>query len=166
VGSGGRDATLRMSLRLPLRIMRRGMLAYGRLSRGMTLGVRAMLLKEGGVLLVRHTYVPDWYLPGGGVEVGESAEEALAREVAEEAGARLSGTPQLFGLYHNLQADRRDHVALFVCREWAMDAARKPDLEIAAVELFPLGALPEDTTPATRARLSEVLGDAPVSSRW
>lgn len=151
----------------PHRLMQRALLAYGRFSRGMTLGVRAMLLRDGQVLLVRHTYLPGWYLPGGGVEGGETMGDALAREVAEETGVALTGAPQLFGLYRNLQADRRDHVALFVCRNWSEPTVpRAPDLEIAAVEAFRIDSLPADVTPATRARLAEVLGGAPVSADW
>jgi ADP-ribose pyrophosphatase YjhB (NUDIX family) len=148
------------------RLMQRAFLAYGRLTRGMTLGVRAMLLKGDGVLLVQHSYVPGWYLPGGGVEAGESLADALARETLEEAGARLTGPAQLFGVYRNIRADPRDHVALFVCREWEQAAPRTADLEIVACELFPLAALPEDATPGTLARLREVLSGEPPSGDW
>lgn len=142
-------------------------LAYGRLTRGMTLGVRAMLLKDDCVLLVRHSYVPGWYFPGGGVEPGESLAEALDREIAEEAGAALTGPARLFGVYRNEKAHRRDHVALFVCREWEQRRAPKiPNLEIVALELFPLAALPPDATAATRARINEVLAGASPPADW
>jgi ADP-ribose pyrophosphatase YjhB (NUDIX family) len=153
-------------LKLRHRLMQRAFLAHGRLTRGMTLGVRAMLLKGDGILLVKHSYVPGWYLPGGGVEAGESLVEALARETLEEAGARLTGPAQLFGVYRNVRADPRDHVALFVCRDWDQAALRPADREIVACELFPLAALPDDATPATLARLREVLAGVPAADDW
>jgi 8-oxo-dGTP pyrophosphatase MutT (NUDIX family) len=147
------------------RLFQSGLLAYGRLSRGVTLGVRALVVDGDRVLLVRHSYVPGWYLPGGGVEAGETAEAALARELEEEAGVRLTGRPVLFGLYHNARAHRLDHVALYVCRDWERQP-QAPNAEIVACELFPLDALPADATPATRARLAEVLGGHPPAATW
>ena len=107
-----------MAITRSQRLRQRVFLAYSRLTRGMTLGVRAMLLKDEHVMLVRHSYVSGWYFPGGGVEAGESVREALVREMREEAGAVLTGPAELFGLYRNAHADVRDHVALFVCRAW------------------------------------------------
>ena len=158
-----------MALQLRHRFIQRAILAYGRLSRGMTLGVRAMLLAEGRVVLVKHSYLPGWYLPGGGVEAGESLGEALAREILEEAGATLTGPAELFSVYRNAGVDRRDHVGLFVCRHWKRVAAarpRPPSREIVACESFPVDALPEDVTPATRLRLAEVLSAAPAAVDW
>lgn len=156
-----------MALSLPHRILQRSQLAFGRLGRGMTLGVRAMLLEADGIVLVQHTYLPGWYLPGGGVEPGETAAQAAAREAAEEAGAALATAPELFGLYHNPQADRRDHVALFVCRDWTLAPhRRKHNFEIAAVDTFRLDALPPGATRATRARIAEVLQGAPQAETW
>jgi ADP-ribose pyrophosphatase YjhB (NUDIX family) len=156
-----------MALQLRHRLMQRAVIAYGRLSRGMTLGVRAMLLAEDHVVLVKHSYVPGWYLPGGGVEAGESLGAALAREIFEEAGATLTGPAQLFGVYRNARVNRRDHVGLFVCRQWERAGALRPrSREIVACESFPLDALPEDVTPATRSRLEEVLSGSPPAVDW
>jgi ADP-ribose pyrophosphatase YjhB (NUDIX family) len=156
-----------MALKLRHRLLQRGLLAYGRLSRGMTLGVRAMLLQGDSILLVKHSYVPGWYFPGGGVEAGEGMAEALGREIREEAGAALTGPPQLFGIYRNANADSRDHVALYVCRHWQRVAGFKvPNREIVAAELFPLDRLPADATPATLVRIGEVLRGEPPSADW
>ena len=133
----------------------------------MTLGVRAMLLRDDAVLLVKHSYLPGWYFPGGGVEARETVAEALAREIREEAGATLTASPQLFGIYRNAKADRRDHVAFYVCRDWERAPGfTVPNREIVAAELFPFADLPPDTTPATLARLGEVLRGEPASADW
>jgi ADP-ribose pyrophosphatase YjhB (NUDIX family) len=156
-----------MTLKLHHRLLQRGFLAYSRLRRGMTLGVRAMLVKDGKVVLVKHSYVPGWHFPGGGVEAGESLVEALEREIMEEAGAVLCGPSRLFGVYRNVRAHSRDHVALFVCPEWERrQALCVPNLEIVASELFPLAELPADTSPATRARIREVLAKESPAADW
>jgi len=149
------------------RAFSRALMLHGRLSRSMTLGVRAALIKDDHVILVRHSYTPGWHLPGGGVEAGESVHEALKREIGEEAGAVLSGPPQLFGIYRNAPAQSRDHVALFVCRDWQQKAPpRLPNREIVDCRLFAIDALPSDTSAATRARLAEILGGKPAAPDW
>ncbi|EPG42100.1 hypothetical protein H711_01525, partial [Brucella ovis IntaBari-2009-88-3] len=86
--------------------------------RPMTLGVRAVILdeKKNSVFLVKHTYVPGWQLPGGGVERGETFGQALEKELREEANIVLKGPAKLFALYKNAHASPRDHVALYICR--------------------------------------------------
>ena len=147
--------------------LRRAMHFYWRFARAMTLGVRALVIDERGrVFLVRHSYVSGWHLPGGGVEAGETLGQALARELREEGNIELTAPPQLHGVFFNSRASRRDHVAVFVVRAFRQVAAPVPDREIRATGFFALDALPADTTAATRARITEVLGGAPVGERW
>ena len=81
---------------------------YSRFSRGMTLGVRGLVLNGAGeVLLVEHTYLAGWHMPGGGVERGETGEEALARELVEEAGVRLTAPPVLLCALPSCADDRK-----------------------------------------------------------
>ena len=134
--------------------------------RPMTLGVRGVALDEGRVLLVKHSYLPGWHFPGGGVEPGETCEQALAREMEEEACLVMEGPLHLHGLFQNINMSRRDHVAVYVARRFRITGERKPDREIVAARFFPLDALPEDATWATRARLAEILGSAPLSPTW
>jgi ADP-ribose pyrophosphatase YjhB (NUDIX family) len=135
--------------------------------RPMTLGVRGLVIdSEDRVLLVRHTYVPGFYLPGGGVEGGETMIQALTRELQEEGAVHLLSAPTLHGVYLNRRVSRRDHVALYVVRHFACHGAKEPDHEIAEAGFFPLGDLPAGVTPATRARIAEVLDGEPVSPYW
>ncbi|MCC2100247.1 MAG: NUDIX domain-containing protein [Hyphomicrobiales bacterium] len=136
----------------------------GLLRRAMTLGVRAAVIDaDGRVFLVRHTYVSGWYLPGGGVERGETFGDALARELMEEGGISLTGAPELRSLHHNRG---RDHVAFYVVRDFAQAGPRQPDWEIAEAGFFAPDALPEGATRATRERLAEIFGGAEVSATW
>lgn len=134
--------------------------------RPMTLGVRGVALDEGRVLLVKHGYLPGWHFPGGGVEPGETCEQALLREMQEEACLVVEGPLQLHGLFQNINMSRRDHVAVYVARRFRVIGERMPDREILAARFFALDALPEDATRATRARLAEILGRAPLSPTW
>jgi 8-oxo-dGTP pyrophosphatase MutT (NUDIX family) len=140
---------------------------FWRFSRGATLGARAVVIDgQGRIFLIKHSYVEGWHLPGGGVETGETVQEALARELAEEGNIRLTAAPQLHGVFFNKRVSRRDHVALFVVRDFVQDAAPRPNREIIAHEFFAPDALPKDTGRGTRARIAEVLGGATVSEVW
>jgi ADP-ribose pyrophosphatase YjhB (NUDIX family) len=135
--------------------------------RAMLLGVRAIVLDASDqVLLVRHTYVSGWNFPGGGVEIGQSAEEALARELEEEAGVTLTAPAQWHGLFFNPRVGRRDHIAVFVVRDFTWNGPPPPNREIAEARFWPLAALPPDLVAPARRRLAEVIDERPRDSLW
>jgi 8-oxo-dGTP pyrophosphatase MutT (NUDIX family) len=146
--------------------LRRVFHLYWRFARGMTLGVRAVVLDgDNRVFLVKHSYVAGWHLPGGGVEVGETFMDALRRELAEEGRIELTTEPILHGLFFNGHVSPRDHVAVYVVRAFRQDGLPEPNHEIVACGFFKPAALPDDTTQGTRLRIAEVLeGRAPVAT--
>jgi ADP-ribose pyrophosphatase YjhB (NUDIX family) len=140
---------------------------YWRFARGMTLGVRAVVLDgEGRVFLVKHGYVSGWHLPGGGVETGETLREALQRELAEEGNIELAGEPVLFGVYLNSHVSRRDHVAIYLVRQFRQDGKPKPNREIIDCGFFETRSLPAETTLGTRLRIAEVVENKPPIATW
>lgn len=136
--------------------------------RPMTLGVRILIhdARTNAVFLVRHTYVPGFQLPGGGVETGETVHEALERELMEEANIRLTKEPTLVSVHFNGHVSKRDHVMLFVARDFSQVAAKAPDREIAEAGFFPIDALPADTTAGTRRRIAEIFSEVKISPHW
>jgi 8-oxo-dGTP pyrophosphatase MutT (NUDIX family) len=147
--------------------LRRTLHLYWRLLRGMTLGVRALVIDgQNRVFLVKHSYVDGWHLPGGGVEVGETMLESLARELMEEGNIAITSAPALLGVYFNVRVSRRDHVAVYVVREFHQAAPHSPNNEIVDSGFFALDALPLDTTQGSRARIAEFFHGATVSERW
>lgn len=130
---------------------------YFRLTRGLTLGVRAVVFSsDGKVLLVRHTYTPGWHFPGGGVEVGECAETALANELWQETGLTLSGKPKLISADFNSDVSARDHVLTYLC-ETEGEALPKPaSLEIAELAYFSPSELPDSTNLAVTQALNKL----------
>lgn len=71
----------------------------------------AVIVKDGKVLLI-HRVKPgrDYYIfPGGGVERGESVEDALAREVAEELTLKVVSSHFLFSAEDELPSYTTKH---------------------------------------------------------
>jgi 8-oxo-dGTP pyrophosphatase MutT (NUDIX family) len=164
------SAPRRFAPRLPgflTPVVVRAIHAGARWLRPLTIGARAAILDpDGRVFLVKHSYVRGWHLPGGAVEAGETVEAALRREVREEAGFEVLGSPQLHGIFFNRRASRRDHVVVYAVREFRQLDARAGGLEIVAGAFFPLDALPAGTTAPTRARLNELLRGTSPASDW
>ena len=140
---------------------------YWRFARGMTLGVRAVVLdRDNRVFLVKHSYVSGWHLPGGGVEVGETFGDALRRELVEEGRIEVLGEPALHGLFLNSHVSRRDHVAVYLIRNFSQDRLPEANREIIACGFFEANALPAETTKGTRLRIAEVLESMEPISTW
>lgn len=136
--------------------------------RSHTLGVRAVVRNpEGRIFLVRHTYVAGWYLPGGGVEWGETLADALEKELREEGNIDLTGPARLVAVYRNRAVSRRDHVALFDCPEWLQNAPPDvPNREILDAGFFAIDNLPDGVSAATRRRLRELENGGPYDADW
>ncbi len=132
-----------------------------------TIGARGILVDEAGqVLMVRHTYRPGWDFPGGGVKPPETLAECVAREVLEETGYRLTGSPRLVDIYAvRGPGAGRDYVAVFLCRDFVLEQGKR-SREITEARWFPGDALPDDAEGSNRARLDEALGRRTSMSIW
>ena len=134
--------------------------------KGMTIGVRAACFDDQGrIFLVRHSYIPGWHMPGGGVERRETVREALAKELREEGNLELTAPPRLVHVYFNRRTSKRDHVVFFRC-EVRQTTPRLRDHEIVEAGFFLLDALPVGTTSATYRRLKELAGEAEFDDVW
>jgi len=120
--------------------------------RPLALGVRVMMIQNDQVLLVRHTYIEGWYLPGGGVKRGETLDQAARREAHEETGATLNNL-SLVGAYTNFGGWKSDHNILFLSTDFTITGEH--DSEIAEISFFSLDALPTNLWPGHRRRLEE-----------
>lgn len=139
---------------------------WHRQMRGLTLGTRTAVLDgQNRVLLVRHSYAAGWFLPGGGVERGETVYQSAIREIREEAGIVADADPELKGICLNDPQFPGDHIAVLVLRRFTR-ADWQPNLEISAAEFFGLDHLPEGTSAGTRRRLQEITSGQAVAVHW
>lgn len=131
----------------------------------LTLGCRMIIVRENQVVLVRVSYHKGWFLPGGGVDRGESYLAAAIREAREEAGVEVTRA-RLQGVYLSRFEGKIDHIAVFVAEEFNGEPRAADPLEVEETRYFPLEDLPEDLWSGHRRRIDEYRGLRPVAETW
>lgn len=139
---------------------------HWRITRPIVLGVRLILVQDGQVLLVRHTYQYEWFFPGGALKRGETLVQGAMREGIEESGAHCRTEPRLLGIYTSNYEGKNDHIAVFFTNDFTL-AQRTDRWEIDECKFFPLEALPEDLSPGCARRVRDYLaGPGPYVGKW
>jgi len=117
-------------------------------------GVRALMCDaNGAVLLERQAHFGSWALPHGCIDLGESALEALVREVREETGLSVIRA-EPFGLYsdpkYSVTYPNGDEVqtftVAFLVTEWSGTLRIDGD-EVSELGFFALDNLPAPLYP-------------------
>lgn len=130
-----------------------------------TVGVRAIVLNEQDqVLLVKHTYTLDWYLPGGGVDHGETPHAAIKRELMEEVGVEVLAALELFHIYFHTVTGAVDFPILYIVKKFRIQPVSCP--EIKEFSWFGYQELPHDISPATKRRLDEYFLQKEKADHW
>ncbi len=119
-------------------------------------GVSAVLFEQGRVLLALRRDINWWNLPGGGMEIGETVEETVKREVLEETGLQVA-VERLIGVYSKPQ--KQEVVLSFLCR--ATGGQLTATEESSECRYFDLAALPDNVLPKHRQRIEDALLDRP-----
>jgi ADP-ribose pyrophosphatase YjhB (NUDIX family) len=119
------------------------------------IGVFAVIERGGRYLLARRRDIGWWNLPGGGMEYGETIEEALTREVREEVGLAIQ-IARLVGVYSKPQ--KREVVLTFLCHPAPSETAEPGTSdEVSESGWFSADTLPEPLLPKHRQRLEDAL---------
>ncbi|MCC3356009.1 NUDIX hydrolase [Bacillus sp. REN16] len=117
-------------------------------------GTAVGVINENGEILLHRRLNGDWGVPGGFLELGESAEEAGRREVLEETGLRI-GKLDLVGVFsgkeHHVKLPNGDEfypiTIAYVTREIVgghLEVNRSEGLD---AQFFGLYTLPENINP-------------------
>ena len=132
-------------------------------------GVCAVIFDDQGkVLLERRSDNGFWGLPGGGVDIGESVEQAVKREVLEETGLQVT-VKRLVGIYsdprrHNISTYPSGHIvqwltAVFEC---ARDSGRlRISHESTDLGYFAADEMPDNTLLSHTIRVRDAIVHAP-----
>lgn len=115
------------------------------------------IIFEGNRVLLAHRRDIDWWnLPGGGMEAGETVEQALRREILEETGLEVE-IERVTGIYSKPQ---KNEVALAMHCHVTGGQARAT-AEIRECRYFSPDNLPSNTLPKHRQRIEDALLNRP-----
>ena len=116
------------------------------------IGVNALIFNNGRILMAHRRDIDWWNLPGGGMELGETVEEAVQREVREETGLEVA-IEQLVGVYSKPQ--KQEVVLTFRCHITGGSLAATE--ESRECRFFAPNDLPVNTLPKHRQRVEDAL---------
>lgn len=127
-------------------------------------GVGAVIVRDGQVLIVRRRYEPlagRWSLPGGTVELGETLEEGVVREMQEETGLDVEVGP-VIEVFDRILLDEgrrvRYHFVLVDYLCWPVGGDLCPGSDVDGAVFVDPGALgPYDLTAKARAVIDRAL---------
>lgn len=122
--------------------------------------LQGVIFSDAGILLAVRSDLRGWELPGGELEAGESAEEALRREIREETGARIHVEHHV-GDY--VRTGFRPHTArVYRCR--FVQGPLRTNVESRRLAWFGPDRLPDTLFPWYRTPIADALaaGDGPV----
>lgn len=109
------------------------------------IAVDGIIIKNKKILLIKRATEPyknSWALPGGFVDLGETLEQAVTREIEEETGLKTKPT-KLVGAYSDPKRDPRGHTVSVAYLVKTTGGNEKTTEEAKEVKYFPLERLPE-----------------------
>jgi 8-oxo-dGTP pyrophosphatase MutT (NUDIX family) len=160
-----------------LRLAYLGLRLTWKITRPITVGVRVLMVRDGHVLLVHHSYQDAWFMPGGAVRRGETLEQAARREAFEETRATLH-TLVFIGTFTSFDEGKTDHISLFLCDQYTRPdpsltgaSDHSDDYEIDQVQAFPFDLLPDKLAYGHGTRIAHFASahsqpSAPVCGKW
>ncbi len=151
-----RGPVARWLVRAGMTLAHRLLMLHWFVMRPRTQGVRAIVLSpEGRIILIRHSYVRGWYLPGGGRKPDEDPQDAILRELREEIGLEDYRAIRHIGGYEHRPTFKQDRLDLFLVEGARYDWV--PSLEIEEVGEFDPHALPAAISKRSRADIRQWL---------
>src|SRR5262249_44023106 len=135
---------------------------------GLSLGVRGPVVAGGGRGFPVGATDRFRSQPARGPGEGGGALLPAPTPWAAGGGRHRGGRGELgrLGLLPHRHAPRRDHVAVYVVRQFRQDRLPEPNREIVECGFYAVGALPAETTRGTRLRIAEVLDGAAPIATW
>jgi len=101
--------------------------------------VYGIIVNNGKVLLLNTIHTGTYSLPGGGIEIGESIEDALKREVREETGIEIESVSffrfeEQFFYYDPADVALHSFLFFYTCRPKTLEICKDNQVDDNAVE--------------------------------